>query len=54
MTNEHSIDFDGRNNEITPTLRKNVDLVLHPRLRFWVLELSPVDVWWQILGLFPL
>ncbi len=54
MTNEHSIDFDGRNHEITPTLRKTADLVLHPRLRFWVLELPPVDVWPQIVGHFPL
>ena len=54
VNNDHTIDFDGRNYEITPTLRKTVTLVLHPRLRFWVLELPPKDVWTPILGHFTL
>jgi hypothetical protein len=54
VNNDHTIDFDGSNHEITPTLRKTVTLVLHPRLRLRVLELPPKDVWTPILGPFTL
>ena len=55
VNHDHTIDFDDRNYDITPpTLRKIVTLVHHPRLRFWVLELPPKDVWPPILGHFTL
>jgi hypothetical protein len=54
VNHDPTIDFDGRNYEISPTLRKTVTLVQHHRLRFWVLELPPKDVWTPILGHFTL
>lgn len=54
VNHDPTIDFEGSNYEITPTLRKTVTLVQHHRLRFWVLELPPKDVWTPILGHFTL
>ena len=54
VNHDHTIDFDGQNYEISPTLRKSVTLLHHPKLRFWVLELPPTDIWTPILGHFSL
>ena len=54
VNQDHSIDFDGHNYEIAPTLRKTVTLIHHPRRRFWILEHSPIEVWPTILGHFTL
>ncbi len=54
VNHDHSIDFDGHNYEIAPTLRKTVTLIHHHRLRFWILEHPPKDVWPTILGRFTL
>ena len=45
LNNDHTIDFDGQNHEISATLRKSVTLLHHPNLRFWVLEHPPKDIW---------
>ena len=54
VNQDHTIDFDGHNYEIAPTLRKTVTLIHHPRRRFWILEHSPIEVWPTILGHFTL
>ena len=54
VNHDHTIDCDGQNYEIAPTLRKSVTLLHHPKLRFWVLELPPTDIWPPILGHFSL
>ncbi len=54
VNNDHTIDFQGRNYEISPTLRKSVTLVHHPNRRFWAVEHPPKDVWPPILGAFSL
>ena len=54
VNHDHTIDFDGHNYEIAPTLRKTVTLVHHPSRQFWILEHSPIDVWPTILGHFTL
>ncbi|GDX11444.1 hypothetical protein LBMAG57_32160 [Verrucomicrobiota bacterium] len=64
VNNDHTIDFDGQNFEISAVLRsppqssavlrKSVTLLHHPNLRFWVLEHPPKDVWPPILAAFSL
>ena len=54
VNNDHPIDFDGQNYEISPTLRKSVTLLHHPTLRFWILEHPPKDIWPPILAHFTL
>jgi len=52
VNNDHTIDFEGQNFEISATLRKSsatlrksVTLLHQPNLRFWVLEHPPMDIW---------
>lgn len=54
VNNDHTIDFEGRNYEITTTLRKSVTLVHHPNRRFWVVEYPPKAIWPPVLGDFTL
>ncbi len=61
VNNDHTIDFDGQNFEISAALlsppkvlRKSVTLLHHPHLRFWVLEHPPKDVWPPVLAAFSL
>jgi len=54
VNNDHTIDFEGQNYEISATLRKSVTLLHHPNLRFWVLEHPPKDLWPPILAHFTL
>ena len=37
----HTIDFRGREWPISPTMRKTVGVVLHPDIKFWVIEHQP-------------
>ncbi len=54
VDNAHSIEFQGRNYQISATLRKSVTLVGHPNRPFWVLELPPKAIWPSILARFTL
>ncbi len=54
VNNDHTIDFEGHNYEISATKRKSVTIVHHPDSKFWVVELPPKDVWPSILGAFSL
>lgn len=54
VNNDHTIDFEGHNYEISATKRKSVTIVHHPNSKFWVVELPPEDVWPSILGAFSL
>jgi len=54
VNNDHSIDFEGHQYEITPTKRKTVAIIHHPNRRFWVLQYPPKAVWPPILGAFDL
>jgi hypothetical protein len=50
VNHDHTIDFEGRNYEISTTKRKSVTLVHHPGRRFWVVDHPPKDVWPPVLG----
>jgi hypothetical protein len=54
VNHDHTIDFDGHNYEIAPTLRKTVTLAYHPHRCFWILEHPPKAIWPTILGHFTL
>ncbi len=54
VNHDHTIDFEGRNYEISATKRKSVTIVHHPNTKFWVLEHPPKDVWPSVLGAFTL
>jgi hypothetical protein len=54
VNNDHTIDFEGHNYEISATKRKSVTIVHHPDAKFWVLEQPPKDVWPSVLGAFSL
>ncbi len=54
VNNDHPIDFEGHNFEISATKRKSVTIVHHPNTKFWVLEHPPKDVWPFVLGAFSL
>jgi len=54
VNNDHTIDFEGHNFEISSTKRKFVTIVHHPNAKFWVLEHPPKDVWPSVLGAFSL
>ena len=54
VNNDHTIDFEGRNYEISNTKRKTVTIVHHPNTKFWVVEHPPKDVWPPVLGAYTL
>jgi len=54
VNNDHTIDFEGHNFEISATKRKFVTIVHHPNTKFWVLEHPPKDAWPSVLGAFSL
>ena len=54
VDNAHSIDFAGRNYDISATLRKSVIIVYHPNRQFWVVEHPLTNFWPPILGHFTL
>ena len=54
MNNDHTIDFEGQNYEITATAKKYVSLLHHPQRKFWILEERPKDVWPHVLGTYTL
>ncbi len=54
VNNDHTIDFESLNFEISDTKRKSVTIVHHPNSKFWVLEHPPNDVWPSVLGAFTL
>ena len=54
VNNDHTIDFEGRNYEISDTKRKSVTIVHHPMSKFWVVERTPKDVWPTVLGAYSL
>ncbi len=54
VNNDHTIDFEGHNYEISATKRRTVTIVHHPQQQFWVTETAPVSVWPPILGHFTL
>jgi len=54
VNNDHTIDFEGHNYQITATKRKTVTILHHPNRCFWVLEQPPVTAWPSILGAFSL
>lgn len=54
VNNDHTIDFEGHSYEITHTKRRSVTILYHPKLRFWVLDHPPKDIWPPILGQFGL
>ena len=54
VNNDHTIDFQGCNYEISTTKRKHVTIVHHPNIKFWVVEHPPKDVWPSVLGAFSL
>jgi hypothetical protein len=54
VNNDHTINFDGHNYEISPTLKKSVTIVHHPKRQIWVVEHAPKDIWPPILGRFTL
>jgi hypothetical protein len=54
VNNDHTVDFDGHNYEISDTLRKTVTIIHHPRLKMWVVEHIPKGIWPPILGHFTL
>jgi len=54
VNNDHSIDFEGLNYDISATLRKSVIIIYHPNRQFWVVEHPLLNVWPPILGHFTL
>lgn len=54
VNNDHTVDFDGRNYEISSTPRKRITIVHHPKRQFWVVENPPKDVWPSILAHYTL
>ncbi|MGC1481091.1 MAG: hypothetical protein WA771_11345 [Chthoniobacterales bacterium] len=54
VNNDHTVDFEGRNYEISSTLRKRITIVHHPSRQFWVVENPPKDVWPSILAHYSL
>ena len=54
VNNDHTIDFEGQNYEISDTKRKSVTIVHHPMSKFWVVERPPKDVWPAVLGAYSL
>lgn len=54
VNNDHTIDFQGRNYEISTTRRRSVTIIHHPNTKFWVVENPPENVWPPILGAFSL
>ena len=54
VNNDHTIDFEGRNFEISDTKRKSVTIVHHPNSKFWVVEHPPKGIWPPVLGAYGL
>ena len=54
VNNDHPIDFEGHNYDISRTPKSSVTLIHHPKLRFWVVEHPPTNIWPPILGAFSL
>jgi hypothetical protein len=54
VNNDHTIDFEGQNYEISDTKRKSVTIVHHPMSKFWVVEHPPKDIWPPVLGAYSL
>ena len=54
VNNDQTVDFEGRNYEISSTLRKLITIVHHPKRQFWVVENPPLDVWPSILAHYSL
>ncbi len=54
VNNDHTVDFEGRNYEISSTLRKRITIVHHPARQFWVVEHPPKHVWPPILAHYSL
>lgn len=54
VNNDHTIDFEGQNYELSATLKKSVTVIHHPKRKMWVVEHVPKDVWPPILGHFTL
>lgn len=54
VNNDQTIDFEGRNYEISPSSLKSVAIIHHPNRKFWVVDHPPKDVWPPILGAFSL
>lgn len=50
----HIIQFDGLDYEISPTDRKSVTVLFHPKRKLWVLDSTPKSTWPPILGVFTL
>jgi hypothetical protein len=50
----HIIQFDGLDDEISPTERKSVTLMFHPNRKLWVTESLPLSFWPPLLGHFSL
>ena len=51
---DKTIDFNGQNYQIAPTLKKSATVVLHPDRQIWIVEHPPTSVWPPILGRFTL
>ena len=54
VNNDQTIDFEGRNYEISTTSRKSVAVVHHPNIKFSVVDHPPKDVWPTIVRAFSL
>lgn len=54
VNHDLTIDFEGRNYEISPTKRKTVTIIHHPNRCFWVIEHPPTAIWPPVLGAFSL
>ena len=54
VNNDHTIDFEGHNYEISSTTKKHVSILHHPGRIFWVLEEPPNDIWPNVLGTYTL
>ena len=51
---DQTIDFNGQNYQIAPTLRKSATVVLHPNHQLWIVQHPPTSIWPPILGHFSL
>jgi len=54
VNNDHTIDFEGHNYEISATKRKTVTIVHHPSTKFRVLAFPPKTVWPTVHGAYTL
>lgn len=54
VNHDNTVDFLGQNWELTPTSRRTVTLVHHPKSRFWIVEEPPKLIWPTVLGAYSL